>query len=245
MALRPTFVVEPEMRYAQLGEPFAFAARLVDARTLMPVTPSSATVTVTDGVGGALDPAVSGESMSVAGEEITYSLAAASLPSEPERAYRMLVSAVVGSDTWTFIHLFDCVDFSPRQAADYAQVGQGVPGVERLAPPEDPDHSQIIREAWDDVLTWLRSLSVYPDLALDQQQLAKGHTYRARHLIYARVARDPQDAYAFQADRWAQEYRSWQESVKLLVDADASGGIEGPELAGKSATVVHFGRTEA
>lgn len=227
--LRPNLLLEPEMGYCQLGEPWRFAARWQEADVDNEVYPDSAAITILRAGGQALSTPVAGEAMTVNQAEATYTLPSDRLTSV-ERFCIVELALTEGSRDWTYREFFDVVRFSPRCPISMVDVQAGQAELTALHSKADPDGRKILREAWSDVLDWLKTFGFYPDLVLPSKSLGKGVIYRARELMYGRGELAARDGLRWaQMERWRDEYESWQRTFKPAYDIDQDGLVDVPE----------------
>lgn len=240
---RPRWLTETETRFLQIGDAFLIEGRVVNATTGVPLAPSAATITITRRGGGDLSTPVSGASMTIAGEYLSYTLASG-VVTAPERYLQAAIAVTIGSDTYTLRHFFDACRVAPVMTADISDVAIGAPGLEYLATQEDPSAQEVHREAWDVVLEWLRAVAGWPDLLLDHAALKQGHIYKTRELLYARNVRTRDDASAIRAEDNRKLWDKWSQRTALAFDRDRSGEIDSDEEP-QSVALVPIGRREA
>lgn len=236
MSLKPAFIVDPERAFLQIGEDWHFSATLIDDLQ-QSVAGATATITLKDAGNTVL---LAATAMDEADGVITYTLDSA-VVTTPRRHMKAEIAVTEGGNVWTYLHLVDAVRFSPRPTLSKNELAIHVANIGNLAPPTDPAHQGLIRDAWGDVLAWLRSLDVYPDLVIDQSELRRLHRCRALELLFGRNAMEESGMHEMQRRRWAEEYKQARDSAKLSIDANESGTVEEEEVR-KSVNVVSFGR---
>jgi len=229
--LRPKFIPEPEMSFYQLGAAWVFRARLEEADVSATAYPTSATITITHAGDGALTTPISGAAMTVTDEVISYTVAAGNI-TIPEADMKIVIDLVDGDGvTWPdYLHLFDAVRFTPHMSIGFAEVVVGIPGFSKMGTtPEDSDGSGMLREAWEDVLELVKAHVRYPALAVNANDLRRGHVFRARELYSIRNIGESGDRADVMAEKWGAEFERWRKQLKLTVDADDSGTVESDE----------------
>lgn len=236
--MRPILVVAPEMRCYQIGESWYFTADLVDAELAQAVDePSAATLTVTHaGDGSLLGPV----SMTIDGSTVSYTMAAG-LVTTPERALKASLALTLGGESYTLLHLFDAVRFSPRMTVTPADLVRHAGQAAALAVQGDARNAGILRSAWEDVLEFVGNLAGYPDGVIDPQSLGRGHLFRTLELLYGRAVLEDRGGMDVQRQRWAGEWKDWKERAHLRIDADSSGTLD-PSESPRSPSSVSFGR---
>lgn len=237
---RPRWVTEPESMFAQIDDDFLLEGRVLNATTGTPLAPTSATVEIKRRGGGTL---VASTAATVSGEWVSYTLAADSMTA-PERYLSATFAILISGTTHRVRHFFDAVRVKPTITADVSEVAIGAPGLEYLATQEDPSAQEVLREAWEHVLEWLRAVAGYPDLLIDQRVLRSGHILKTREMLYSRDARGPSHPSAHQATQNREAFEEWAKRAALALDRDRSGYID-PGEEPQSVAVVRVGRREA
>ncbi len=239
MTLKPTFATVAEMGFAQIGESWTLAGELFDTELGEEMLGATATLTIMHAGGEAI---VTDVAMTVTDAELSYTLANGAL-TYPERGCQAALTITLGSDTWTILHVFDAVRFSPRPTLAKTHVAVYVPNFNKVGSGEDPANQEMIREAWRDVLKFVKSLGQYPQFWLDADDLRSGHLYRALELIHGRNATSQDAMHALQSKRFHDEFENWKTTVKPRYDADDSGTLDESEQA-HGISAFPFGRRE-
>lgn len=238
---RPALKVPPESEYCQVGDAWTLAFDLFDPELEQEILDATATLTITHGGGGS---SIFAATMDVDGATASCTAPAGTF-TVPERSMRALVTLVVGADTWTILHLFDVVRFSPRMPATRPEIAVQIPNLAKMGTPEDPKCNDAIREAWRDVLRHVSNLALYPDGIIKIAELRFGHLARACELIYGRNANGATaELNAYQQQRWHGEWEAWTKKVKLSPDVDETGTLD-PSERNRSMNVVGWGRRQA
>ena len=235
--MRPTLQAEPEMGWYQVGDAWALSLRAFDAELGQEVLPTSATLTIEHAGGG--DILVG--TMTVDGSAMTYELAAG-VVTVPERGMRAVVTLEADGQTWTVLHLFDAVWFSPRMTLTPSLCAQQCARWVSLQTPADPKSMALIRQAWTDVLLFVTAIAGYPDLAIAPLDLQSGHLYRVLELAWGRAQLEDQGAAELQRRAWHDEWEGWKKRARPTIDRNETGTVELGEQ-GTSVNVVGFGRS--
>lgn len=241
MSLRPKLTVDMELSYYQIGEVWRFVATLKEGDSSNDWFPDTATITITHRGGGALSTPVSGASMTVSDQTISYTMAAGLITS-PERRLRAVITVENATDgSFQESHFFDAVRFSPRIPATAADVAALMPDFTRFVTNTDPDSQKVLREGWRKVLIDVKRKGAYPQFILDTEDLKEGHILRTRALIYGSNMGDGDGEIADSHEYWLAQYKEWIQTLQLDLDEDESGTLE-PDEERRGFATVRFGR---
>lgn len=185
------------------------------------VTPSSATVTVTDPDG---TDQIDAESMSIASNVLTYTLDSAETDTLWENAF-LKIDVTISSVVYRFTFIFDVVLNVLYPVISDTDLQGHYPKIDDDKFTDETSYTRQIEEAWIEVKRDIKNKGRRPHMLIDGSQLREVHLTRTLEIICDSFAKDEEDIWWTRKLEFKERYSRLMSEMIIKYDADEDGII--------------------